>query len=95
MCFACGIENPIGLKLAFYTDQEGHCVARFRPNPEHQGYPGHLHGGLISTLLAEAIGRAAGGKDYLQGRVWGSQGRIPSCLARAAASVRLDTSSLR
>jgi acyl-coenzyme A thioesterase PaaI-like protein len=51
MCFVCGIENPIGLKLSFYTDDEGRCIARFRPKPEHQGFPGQLHGGLISTLL--------------------------------------------
>jgi acyl-coenzyme A thioesterase PaaI-like protein len=51
MCFVCGIENPIGLKLSFYTDDEGRCIARFRPREEHQGYPGHLHGGVISTLL--------------------------------------------
>ena len=29
ICFACGIDNPIGLKLAFYTDEEGSCIARF------------------------------------------------------------------
>jgi uncharacterized protein (TIGR00369 family) len=57
MCFVCGIENPIGLKLKFYTDDEGRCIARFRPKPEHQGYPGHLHGGIISTLLDEVMGR--------------------------------------
>jgi len=51
MCFVCGIENAIGLHLSFYTDDEGRTVARFRPRPEHQGYPGQLHGGLISTLL--------------------------------------------
>ena len=51
MCFVCGIENPIGLRLAFYTDDKGRCVARFRPKPEHQGFPGQLHGGIISTLL--------------------------------------------
>jgi acyl-coenzyme A thioesterase PaaI-like protein len=51
MCFVCGVDNPIGLHLSFYTDDEGRTVARFRPKPEHQGYPGHLHGGLISTLL--------------------------------------------
>jgi hypothetical protein len=28
MCFVCGIENPIGLHLAFYTDDEGRCIAR-------------------------------------------------------------------
>jgi acyl-coenzyme A thioesterase PaaI-like protein len=50
MCFVCGIENPIGLHLAFYTDDGDRCIARFRPRPEHQGFPGQLHGGLISTL---------------------------------------------
>ena len=51
MCFVCGIDNPIGLHLHFYTDDEGRCVTRFRPKPEHQGYPGQLHGEVISTIL--------------------------------------------
>ena len=51
MCFVCGIDNPIGLHLAFHTDDEGRCIARFQPKPEHQGYPGHLPGGIISALL--------------------------------------------
>jgi len=53
MWFVCGIGSPIGLHLAFYTDDEGRCIARFRPRSGHQGYPGHLHGGIISTLLDE------------------------------------------
>jgi acyl-coenzyme A thioesterase PaaI-like protein len=51
MCFLCGINNPIGLKLKFCTDGEDRCIARFRPGQEHQGYPGQLHGGIISALL--------------------------------------------
>jgi hypothetical protein len=49
MCFVCGIDTPIGLHLKFYTDDEGQCIARFRPKPEHQGFLGalawgnHLH----------------------------------------------------
>ena len=39
MCFVCGIGNPIGLKLKFYTEDEGRCVARFRPGSEHQATP--------------------------------------------------------
>ena len=57
MCFVCGLENPIGLQLAFYSDDEGHCLTHFHPREEHQGYPGHLHGGVISTLLDETMGR--------------------------------------
>jgi len=71
MCFVCGIDNPIGLHLHFYTDDEGRCVARFRPKPEHQGYPGHLHGGVISTLLDETMGRVL----TLHG-VWAVTGRL-------------------
>jgi hypothetical protein len=59
MCFVCGIDNPIGLHLHFYTDDEGRCVARFQPGPEHQGYPGHLHGGIISRLLDQTMGRVS------------------------------------
>ena len=59
MCFLCGLENPIGLKLKFYTDDDGRCIAHFRPSPEHQGYPGHLHGGIVSALLDETMGRVS------------------------------------
>jgi hypothetical protein len=45
--------GTIGLHLRFYTDDEGRCIARFRPKPEHQGFPGQLHGGIVSTLLDE------------------------------------------
>lgn len=58
MCFVCGVDNPIGLHLSFYTDDEGRCIGRFQPRPEHQGYPGHLHGGIISTLLSVVMGQA-------------------------------------
>jgi acyl-coenzyme A thioesterase PaaI-like protein len=71
MCFVCGIENPIGLKLKFYTDHEGRCIAHFQPRPEHQGYPGHLHGGIISTLLDETMGRVLTPYD-----VWAITGRL-------------------
>lgn len=57
MCFVCGLENPIGLKLAFYEDENGRVSATFIPREEHQGYPGVLHGGIIATLLDEAAGR--------------------------------------
>lgn len=57
MCFGCGMENPIGLKLFFYETDDGRVVARFTPREEHQGYPGVLHGGIASTVLDEVIGR--------------------------------------
>ena len=56
-CFLCGIDNPIGLKLTFYEDDDNRVSARFVPGQEHQGYPGQLHGGIASALLDETIGR--------------------------------------
>jgi len=54
MCFGCSPNNPIGLKLKFQW--EGDTVyTTFRAGKEHQGYNGHMHGGLISTLLDETM----------------------------------------
>lgn len=57
-CFVCGVDNPIGLKVVFYHD-ERKVWTEFTPRPEHEGYPGILHGGILYTLLDETVGRAA------------------------------------
>jgi uncharacterized protein (TIGR00369 family) len=59
MCFVCGLENPIGLKMAFYEDDEGRVVAKFTSGDEHQGYPGVVHGGIVTAMLDEVLGRVA------------------------------------
>ena len=59
MCFACGLENPIGLKMAFYEDDDGRVIANFTTRDEHQGYPGVVHGGIVTALLDEVLGRVA------------------------------------
>ncbi len=57
-CFGCGKENPLGLKIAFTLDREKKAIkGEFTPAPEHQGYQGITHGGIIATLLDEAMGR--------------------------------------
>ena len=58
MCFVCGMENSFGLQGRFYELESGELLAIFQPKPEHQGYPGRLHGGLAATILDETIGRA-------------------------------------
>lgn len=58
-CFVCGVANPLGLNLAFTTD--GRIVAaRFQPRAEHSGFQGVVHGGLVSTVLDEAMVWACG-----------------------------------
>lgn len=59
MCFVCGRDNPIGLHLHFFADEQNRVHADFTPRTEHQGFPGIMHGGLISTLFDETIGRTA------------------------------------
>jgi acyl-coenzyme A thioesterase PaaI-like protein len=59
MCFICGLQNPKGLKMAFYEDPEGRQVeAEFAVPKEYQGYPGFVHGGIIAAILDEISGRA-------------------------------------
>lgn len=61
-CYGCGEENPRGLRLRFELS-DGVAKARFTGHVDHQGYPGHLHGGVVAALLDEAMGWAA----YAQG----------------------------
>jgi acyl-coenzyme A thioesterase PaaI-like protein len=53
-CFGCGGDNPIGLRLRFASDRDG-VKSSFAPNPEHQGLHDVVHGGIISTILDEAM----------------------------------------
>lgn len=57
-CLVCGLGNDFGLKAAFYELDSGELLAIFTPKDEHQSYPGRLHGGISSTIIDEAIGRA-------------------------------------
>lgn len=56
-CFACGQSNPIGLKLVFRRDQDK-SRAEFTPQDTHVSWTGVFHGGLMTTVLDEAIGWA-------------------------------------
>ncbi len=58
MCLVCGLKNPFGLHTSFFELDNGELLAIFKPKEEHQSYPGRLHGGIISTILDETIGRA-------------------------------------
>ena len=59
MCFLCGLQNPVGLKLAFYDDADaGQVRTEFTIADEYQGYPGVVHGGIVAGVLDETVGRA-------------------------------------
>lgn len=75
MCFGCGKENPIGLKLNFRWDNNT-ARAEFTPNESHQGWSGIAHGGIISSLLDEAMSNA----PYFEG--------IPCLTAKMEVRIR-------
>lgn len=55
MCFACGKDNPISLGLKFVNNGDNGVEAEFIPGQVHQGYEDIIHGGIVSTLLDEAM----------------------------------------
>ena len=69
-CFACGRLNPHGLHLDFDVSRD-RAQARFTGGPEHSGFEGTVHGGIVTALIDETMGWAI----FHQG-VWGVTGRI-------------------
>lgn len=57
-CFVCGLQNPAGLHLRFYTSGPGEVTAECTLEARYQGYPGIVHGGIIAAMLDEAAGRS-------------------------------------
>lgn len=68
MCLVCGEKNGLGLHAHFYNLEDGSIAADFSTSDEHQSYPGRVHGGIISAILDEAIGRAVQNRNP---EIWG------------------------
>jgi len=63
MCFACGPDNPVGLKIRFDV-QGDECTAAFTQNENHVGVSTAVHGGIIYTALDDVTANIL----YQQGR---------------------------
>jgi uncharacterized protein (TIGR00369 family) len=57
-CFGCGQANPIGLHLEFLLADDGSVVCLATIPDSFEGPPGYVHGGIIATLLDEAMSKA-------------------------------------
>jgi uncharacterized protein (TIGR00369 family) len=58
VCFGCGGASAHGMKLAFQADTGTKRVTgQFRIAADFQGSMGVLHGGIIATVLDEAMGK--------------------------------------
>jgi len=65
-CFGCGAANSGGLQLKFVLSPAGRSyVCEFELGAKFGGPPGHAHGGIIATILDEAMGKA----NKLKGKV--------------------------
>ncbi|HEY2586687.1 MAG TPA: PaaI family thioesterase [Tepidisphaeraceae bacterium] len=59
-CVVCGHDNPQGIHLQLKVDEStGLVTAAFTPAQNHMGFQGIVHGGLLSTVLDEAMVWAA------------------------------------
>jgi len=56
-CLVCGRDNPLGLKMHFYEVKEQYLIGIFEGKDHHNSYPNRMHGGIISAILDETIGR--------------------------------------
>lgn len=57
-CFVCGLANHNGLQLRFYETGPGEVTADYTVPDHFQGYPGVVHGGIVTAMLDEVTGRA-------------------------------------
>ncbi|MFO0758900.1 MAG: PaaI family thioesterase [Byssovorax sp.] len=83
LCFVCGTQNPHGLGVSFFDDGEK-VWTELLPAEHHQGWPGVLHGGIVSAVLDETIGRVA----FLHDR-WVQTGRLSLRFVKQAPLGRL------
>ena len=64
LCFVCGKDNPRGIGITMFVDDEGVLTSEFTLNETHQGPPGHAHGGASAAILDEVMGLVVWAAGY-------------------------------
>jgi uncharacterized protein (TIGR00369 family) len=92
-CFGCGPASAIGLHLEFLLAEDGAVVCLTTIPESFEGPPGYLHGGIIATLLDEAMSKSvrALGVRAVTGRMEIDYRRP----VRSAAPIRMEGRLLR
>jgi uncharacterized protein (TIGR00369 family) len=94
-CFGCGPANPTGLHREFMLAEDGSVVCLATVPDRFEGPAHYLHGGIIATLLDEAMSKAvrASGRtamtrhmevDYQRPVPSGAELRIEARVTRSA-----------
>ena len=60
LCFGCGPQNPMGLKLRFFTEND-HIITECVPTKWWSGQPGVVNPGILYAVLVDLIIWTAGG----------------------------------
>jgi uncharacterized protein (TIGR00369 family) len=81
MCYACGEANEHGLHMHFRREGD-RSVCDFEPREFQQGFPGRMHGGIVTTLIDEAMGWAV-----YHAAAWGATARL---IVRFRRPIRID-----
>jgi acyl-coenzyme A thioesterase PaaI-like protein len=62
-CVVCGAENPSGLRLSFRCSPE-EVTAEWTPTGAWESFQGVIHGGIIATVLDEAMSKAIVARQF-------------------------------
>ena len=54
-CIACSLSNTQGMQLGFVPSDDGGVSAQFKCGDHYEGFPGILHGGVLSMILDGAM----------------------------------------
>ena len=78
-CFVCGQDNPDGLGISAYYHDDKQVWADVRLGATLEGWPGVTHGGILTAILDEVMGRVS----FLTGR-WSMTGKLELRFVRPA-----------
>lgn len=96
-CYVCGTQNPEGLQIPFERAADGGCRAEYVARATHVGWPEIIHGGLLFTLMDEAVAWATiyAGRHGVTGRAE-ARFRMPARVGmRLIVTGRITESSRR
>jgi len=57
-CVVCGVDNATGFQITFTTEAPGRISALWTPTVRYEGFIGLVHGGMLATVLDEAMAKA-------------------------------------